>query len=106
MSVVKRLTHQTVNLTVQVQVLSLTLEMNCSHAGILLFKIDSSYNGIIAVSKTVETGSIPVGSVFAGLAQLAEHLICNQGVTGSSPVIGIAICRELSSIAQLVRAHA
>ena len=51
------------NLTVQVQVLSLTLEMNCSHAGILLFKIDSSYIGIIAVSKTVETGSIPVGSV-------------------------------------------
>ena len=34
-SVVKRLTHQTVNLTVQVRVLSLTLEMNCSHAGIL-----------------------------------------------------------------------
>jgi hypothetical protein len=25
---------------------------------------------------------------FAGLAQLVEHLICNQGVTGSSPVAG------------------
>lgn len=25
---------------------------------------------------------------FAGVAQLVEHLICNQGVTGSSPVIG------------------
>ena len=24
----------------------------------------------------------------AGLAQLVEHLICNQGVTGSSPVTG------------------
>src|SRR5688572_15584411 len=24
----------------------------------------------------------------AGLAQLVEHLICNQGVTGSSPVAG------------------
>ena len=24
----------------------------------------------------------------ADLAQLVEHLICNQGVTGSSPVIG------------------
>src|SRR5579872_2570753 len=24
----------------------------------------------------------------AGLAQLVEHLICNQGVTGSSPVVG------------------
>jgi hypothetical protein len=25
----------------------------------------------------------------AGLAQLVEHLICNQRVTGSSPVVGI-----------------
>ena len=25
---------------------------------------------------------------YAGLAQLVEHLICNQGVTGSSPVAG------------------
>ena len=24
----------------------------------------------------------------AGLAQLVEHLICNQGVTGSNPVAG------------------
>jgi hypothetical protein len=27
-------------------------------------------------------------SRLAGLAQLVEHLICNQGVTGSSPVAG------------------
>lgn len=25
----------------------------------------------------------------AGIAQLVEHLICNQGVTGSSPVTGL-----------------
>ena len=30
----------------------------------------------------------------ADLAQLVEHLICNQGVTGSSPVIGTSLeCR-------------
>ena len=28
---------------------------------------------------------------WAGLAQLVEHLICNQGVTGSSPVAGTNI---------------
>ena len=27
----------------------------------------------------------------AGLAQLVEHLICNQGVTGSSPVTGTSL---------------
>src|SRR5262249_44714064 len=27
----------------------------------------------------------------AGLAQLVEHLICNQGVTGSSPVAGTTL---------------
>ena len=34
--------------------------------------------------------SWPIGSAprDADLAQLVEHLICNQGVTGSSPVIG------------------
>jgi hypothetical protein len=34
---------------------------------------------------------------FAGLAQLVEHLICNQGVTGSNPVAGTsnaALCRH------------
>ena len=34
--------------------------------------------------------SWPIGGAppAADLAQLVEHLICNQGVTGSSPVIG------------------
>ena len=37
------------------------------------------------------TGSIPVGVIFyADMAQLAEQLICNQQVEGSSPPIGLA----------------
>ena len=34
------------------------------------------------------TGSIPVGVICADVAQLAEQLICNQQVIGSSPIIG------------------
>ena len=37
------------------------------------------------------TGSIPVGVIlikYADMAQLAEQLICNQQVNGSSPFIG------------------
>ena len=34
------------------------------------------------------TGSIPVGVISADVAQLAEQLICNQQVIGSSPIIG------------------
>ena len=36
------------------------------------------------------TGSIPVGviNIYADVAQLAEQLICNQQVIGSSPIIG------------------
>ena len=36
------------------------------------------------------TGSIPVGvsQIYADMAQLAEQLICNQQVIGSSPIIG------------------
>ena len=56
------------------------------------------------------TGSIPVGvtsikqciiSYRADVAQLAEQLICNQQVIGSSPIIGLPFCGPL---AQLVRA--
>ena len=35
-----------------------------------------------------------------GLAQLVEHLLCKQGVTGSSPVTSTN-----GPIAQLARAH-
>ena len=36
-----------------------------------------------------------IGRMGADLAQLVEHLICNQGVTGSSPVAG-TICNRSS----------
>jgi hypothetical protein len=36
---------------------------------------------------------------YADLAQLVEHLICNQGVTGSSPVIGTSLFNGLVPIA-------
>ena len=49
------------------------------------------------------TGSIPVGVICADVAQLAEQLICNQQVIGSSPIIGLTIyC--FGPLAQLVRA--
>ena len=54
------------------------------------------------------TGSIPVGVTResdirerADVAQLAEQLICNQQVIGSSPIIGFTI---FGPLAQLVRA--
>ena len=34
------------------------------------------------------TSSILVGVIYADVAQLAEQLICNQQVNGSSPFIG------------------
>lgn len=40
------------------------------------------------------------GSTGAGLAQLVEHLICNQGATGSNPVAGtIFHHRPMSTVA-------
>ena len=42
------------------------------------------------------TGSIPVGVIwYADVAQLAEQLICNQQVIGSSPIIGLVPKRDL-----------
>ena len=41
------------------------------------------------------TGSIPVGVICADVAQLAEQLICNQQVIGSSPIIGLVPNRDL-----------
>ena len=35
------------------------------------------------------TGSSPIGPIDADVAQLAEQLICNQQVIGSSPIIGL-----------------
>ena len=57
------------------------------------------------------TGSIPVGVIsviaYADVAQLAEQLICNQQVIGSSPIIGFfegTRVLEQGPLAQLVRA--
>ena len=36
-------------------------------------------------------GSTPFIRIVAGLAQLVEHLICNQAVEGSTPLAGIFI---------------
>ena len=44
------------------------------------------------------TGSIPVGVTYlsyADVAQLAEQLICNQQVIGSSPIIGFVPLRDM-----------
>ena len=40
----------------------------------------------------------------ADLAQLVEHLICNQGVTGSSPVIGTSNYNNLAHLCRYLRA--
>ena len=59
------------------------------------------------------TGSIPVGVTresdireCADVAQLAEQLICNQQVIGSSPIIGLVLTglKDFGPLAQLVRA--
>ena len=45
------------------------------------------------------TGSIPVGvicKIYADVAQLAEQLICNQQVIGSSPIIGLSFLQKLA----------
>ena len=49
------------------------------------------------------------GGIFiidADVAQLAEHLICNQQVIGSSPIIGLVLkgLNDFGPLAQLVRA--
>ena len=43
---------------------------------------------------------------FADVAQLAEQLICNQQVIGSSPIIGLVLTglKDFGPLAQLVRA--
>ena len=43
---------------------------------------------------------------YADVAQLAEQLICNQQVIGSSPIIGLVLTglKDFGPLAQLVRA--
>ena len=47
-----------------------------------------------------------LGSKYADVAQLAEQLICNQQVIGSSPIIGFVPAGAIifGPLAQLVRA--
>ena len=40
-----------------------------------------------------------------GIAQLGEHLLCKQGVVGSSPTISTRALGRWGLIAQLARAH-
>ena len=44
-------------------------------------------------SKVVFEGLANTGAALGDVAQLVEHLLCKQGVTGSNPVISIAIHR-------------
>ena len=52
--------------------------------------------------------------IYGGIAQLGEHLLCKQGVSGSIPLIStiqfhyfeIVTANLFGNIAQLVRAHA
>ena len=55
-------------------------------------------------------GSNPLGVIYivnieyADVAQLAEQLICNQQVNGSSPIVGFDYVIKTGPLAQLVRA--
>ena len=51
-------------------------------------------------------GPNPLGVIDADMAQLAEQLICNQQVIGSSPIIGFVPSGAIifGPLAQLVRA--
>ena len=50
------------------------------------------------------------GARDGGIAQLGEHLLCKQGVSGSIPLISTTGLRKLNTkhglVAQVVRAHA
>ena len=49
----------------------------------------------------ISLGSFYYITIYADMAQLAEQLICNQQVIGSSPIIGFFF---FGPLAQLVRA--
>ena len=34
----------------------------------------------------------------AGIAQLVEHLICNQGVAGSNPAVGTSFLNKINGL--------
>ena len=41
--------------------------------------------------------AVPQATTFAGIAQLVEHLICNQEVRGSSPCVGTNKIKHLQA---------
>jgi hypothetical protein len=50
-------------------------------------------------------GSTPFIRIVAGLAQLVEHLICNQAVEGSTPLAGIIFNRFRCGSSSVVEHH-
>ncbi len=42
--------------------------------------------------------------LLADVAQLAEHLICNQQVAGSSPIVGSKFCSVFGEVAEWLKA--
>ena len=54
-----------------------------------------SYSGITLVLCTRYIRSIRLWSFFGGIAQLGEHLICNQKAIGSIPITSTIYVREL-----------
>lgn len=75
------------------------------HAGGCGFESRLDRHGSVAqsVEQWIENpcvgGSIPPGTTistrqYAGLAQLVEHLTCNQRVEGSNPLAGTSSCRS------------
>ncbi len=47
-----------------------------------------SLASIVHTTDPEKMGPLAANGGYAGLAQLVEHLICNQGVGGSSPSAG------------------
>ena len=52
-------------------------------------QLERNMNFVTSMPLTIDQKrDIPLRTSIAGLAQLVEHLICNQGVGGSSPSTG------------------
>lgn len=61
-----------------------------------------SYKGYYARLSTERQGfNSPIHRQNAGLAQLAEHLTCNQGVSGSIPLSSTKLFRRISMVESL-----
>ena len=56
-----------------------------------------SYSSVDALSAT--------DAVLGGLAQLGEHLLCKQEVSGSNPLVSIVLSRHLRTDVRATSAH-